>query len=152
MVGTWNTGRRWIAFVLVLCLPALLYVPLHLLDASGRLPNFPGLPVSWAVALTAMFGAPITIGAVAVAIALRLNHQRKRAELQDIERRIDKLEQTYRECEQSIDDIPDDQPGRMGLVSAYVKAQAEASESIKKLGPRLSELRDESMTETRPIR
>lgn len=146
MVGTWNTGRRWAVFVLVLCLPALLFVPLHLLDASGRLPNFPGLPLSWAVCLclTAMLGAPITIGAAAAAIALRFDY-RKRDEIQEIERQIDKLEQTYRECEQSIDDIPGDQPGGMSLVTAYVKAQAEASDSIKKLGPRLRELRDEVM-------
>ncbi len=54
---------------MVLSLPALLFVTLYLIYASGYVPAFLGLPVAVAVWLTGMFGGLTTIAAFVVTVA-----------------------------------------------------------------------------------
>jgi hypothetical protein len=67
--ATWNSGRTWLIFVMVLSLPALLFVSLYLLYASGFVPAFLGLPIAVAVWLTGVFGGVTTMAAFVVTVA-----------------------------------------------------------------------------------
>src|SRR5437016_1404787 len=76
---TWRGGTPWTISVLLLSLPSLIVVILHALYAPGTLPDFLDFVVAWAITLTSMGGAVLTLAAcvVSAVATLQKNGPRK---------------------------------------------------------------------------
>src|SRR6266536_2985562 len=65
-------GTPWTIFVLLLSLPSLIFVILYALYAPGTLPELLDSVVAWAITLTGMGGAVLTLAACVVSVAATL--------------------------------------------------------------------------------